>query len=87
MWTIFNIFIELVTTLLLFCFGCLALSHVGSGFRDQGWNLHPLHWKVPLDHQGSPNRLHLVHLLLPSTYHKTLALTESECPITIFKCI
>ena len=49
-------FIELVTVLLLFyvlfCFGCEAC---GILTPHQGWNQHPLHWKVkyqPLDHQG-----------------------------------
>ena len=30
MWTIFKVFIEFVTILLLFCFGFLASRHVGS---------------------------------------------------------
>ena len=49
-------FIELVTVLLLFyvlfCFGCEAC---GILTPHQGWNQHPLHWKVkyqPLDRQG-----------------------------------
>ena len=49
----------LLQTQLLWCVGLVDLHHVGSCFLDQGWNLHPMHWKVnssPLDHQGSPKR-------------------------------
>ena len=27
-------------------FGFLAMKHVASYLPDQGWNLHPMHWKV-----------------------------------------
>ena len=46
MWTIFKVFMELVTVLFLFCFEFLVARHVGSSFLDQGWNPHPLHWRV-----------------------------------------
>ena len=45
MWTIFKVFTEFVTILLLFyVFGFLAVRHVGSWLPDQGWYPHPLHW-------------------------------------------
>ena len=46
MWTIFKVFIEFVTILLLFyVLGFLAMSHVESWLSDQGLNPYPLHWK------------------------------------------
>ena len=57
MWTIFKVFIEFVTILLLFsCFGVLALRHVGSYLPDQGSNLHPLHWKHRVFITGLPGK-------------------------------
>ena len=47
MWTIFKVFIETVTILLLFyVLVFLAKRHVGSLLSRQGWNLHPLCWKA-----------------------------------------
>ena len=47
MWTIFQVFIEFVTILLLFyVLVFLATRHVGSYLPDQELNPHPLHWKV-----------------------------------------
>ena len=49
MWTIFKVFIEFVTVLLLFYVflgGFLAMKHVGPQLPNQGSNVHPLHWKV-----------------------------------------
>ena len=47
MWTIFKVFIETVTILLLFyVLVFLAKRHVGSLLSHQGWNLHPLCWKA-----------------------------------------
>ena len=48
MWAIFKVFIEFVTTLLLYnVFGFLAMRHAGSQLAaDQGLNLHALHWKA-----------------------------------------
>ena len=45
MWTIFKVFIEFVTILIL-CFGFVVVRHVGSQLPDQGSNLYPLHWKA-----------------------------------------
>ena len=46
-WTIFKVFIEFFTTLLLFCVSVfLAEGHVGSWPPDQGLNPHPMHWRV-----------------------------------------
>ena len=47
-WAIFKVFIEFVTTLLLYnVFGFLAMRHAGSQLAaDQGLNLHALHWKA-----------------------------------------
>ena len=63
MWTIFKVFIEVVTALLLlFMFWFLAGRHRGSQLPRQGSNPHPLHWKAksqPLDRQGSPPLLFL----------------------------
>ena len=58
MWTIFKVFFEFVTILLMFygLFFFLAVRHVRSLLPDQGLNPHPLHWKgksKPLDCQGS----------------------------------
>ena len=60
MWTIFKVFFEFVTILLMFYgfffFFFLAMRHVRSYLPDQGLNPHPLHWKgksKPLDCQGS----------------------------------
>ena len=46
MWTIFKVFIELVTILMLFflCFSFLALSHVGSELLEQRLSPHSLHF-------------------------------------------
>ena len=56
MWTIFKIFIEFFTILLLFyVFGFLAANM--RDLPNQGSSLHPLHWQVKsqsLDLQGSP---------------------------------
>ena len=47
MWITFKVFIEFVTTLLLFyVLVFLAPRHVGSQLTDEGSNLTPLHWKV-----------------------------------------
>ena len=49
MWTIFKVFIEFVTVLLLFYVflgGVLAMKHVGPQLPNQRSNVHPLHWKV-----------------------------------------
>ena len=47
MWTIFKVFIEFVTTLLLFCVSVfLAEGCVESWLPDQALNPHPMHWKV-----------------------------------------
>ena len=58
MWTIFKVFIEFVTVLLLFyVLVFLSSRHVGSWLPDQGSNPHFLHWKPkpqPLEHQGGP---------------------------------
>ena len=50
-WTIFKVFVEFVTILLLF-YGVhsLATRHVGSLLPDHGSNLHPSGWKVNLNH-------------------------------------
>ena len=57
-WTFFKVFIEFVTTLLLFCVsGFLAEGCVASWHPDQGLNPHPMHLNLdpkPLDLQGSP---------------------------------
>ena len=45
LWTIFKVFIEFVTILIL-CFGFVVVRHVGSQLPDQGSNLYPLHWKA-----------------------------------------
>ena len=45
MWTIFKVFIEFATTLLLF-FYFLAERLVRYSFLDQGSNPHPLYWKL-----------------------------------------
>ena len=49
MWTIFKVFIEFVTILLLFlCFGILALRYVGSQLPEWGLNPHPcVGWQGP----------------------------------------
>ena len=47
MWTIFKVFIEFVTILLLFyVFSFLATRRVGSELSDQGLNLYRLLWKA-----------------------------------------
>ena len=47
MWITFKVFIEFVTTLLLFyVLVFLAARPVGSQLTDEGSNLTPLHWKV-----------------------------------------
>ena len=46
MLTIFKVFIEFVTILLVLCFGILAARHVGSWFLNQGSNLRPWFWKA-----------------------------------------
>lgn len=54
LWTIFNVFIELVTILLFYVLG---FGFEAPGLSDQGWNPHPLLCKVKssaLGHQGSP---------------------------------
>ena len=54
LWTIFNVFIELVAILLFYVWDFGFEAPVLS---DQGWKLQPLLWKVKsscLDHQGSP---------------------------------
>ena len=44
---ILKVFTELVTTLFLPCvLVALAVRHLGSSLPSQGWNPHPLHWKV-----------------------------------------
>ena len=57
-WTIFKIFIEFITILLLFYVLVFsAMRHVGFLLPDKGSNPHVLHWKAksyPLNHQGSP---------------------------------
>ena len=44
MWTVFKVFAELVTTLLVFLL--LAVKQVRSQLPEQGQSLHPLHWEV-----------------------------------------
>ena len=47
MWTICQVFIELVTTLpLLFIFWFLTATLAGSHLADQDLNLHSRHWKA-----------------------------------------
>ena len=41
MWTIFKVFIEFVTILLLF-----YTLFFWPGGPEEGWNLHPLHWEA-----------------------------------------
>ena len=58
MWTIFKVFIELVTTLALF-FNYWFFGRKARGILPPrpGIKLSSLHWKVksyPLDHQGNP---------------------------------
>ena len=60
MWTIFKVFIEFVTILLLFYvfsfFGCEACGILAP---QPGMEPAPSHWEAksePLDHQGSPRR-------------------------------
>ena len=45
MWTIFKVFIEFVTILLL-CFHSLAVMYVGSSLPDKESDPQPLHWKA-----------------------------------------
>ena len=51
--------------------GLVALQLMVSQFRDQGWNPHPLRFKLnsqPLDHEGSPSDIYsLLHLAI---YHR-----------------
>ena len=57
MWTVFEVFVEFVTILLLFMSGFFTVRHVGSELPKEGLNPHPLRWKVkssPLAHWGSP---------------------------------
>ena len=47
MWAIFKVFIKFVTTLLLVCFGFLAMKNAGSSYiSDERLNSHPLHRKA-----------------------------------------
>ena len=48
MWTIFKVFPESATILLLFFMFLvfLVVRHARSWLPDQGWNLHALHWEV-----------------------------------------
>ena len=46
MWTIFKVFIEFVTILLVSGFVFLAARHVGSSLPNQGLNPQPLQLKV-----------------------------------------
>ena len=52
MWTIFKVFVEFVTIMLLFYdFGFFSFGHKSCGLLappNQGLNQHPLHWKVKL---------------------------------------
>ena len=57
MWTIFKVFGEFVTKLLLVydLVGFSARRLAGVQFPDQGWAWYPLHWKAesqPQDPQG-----------------------------------
>ena len=45
-WTLFKVFIELMTILLVLGFGFLAVRHAGCWLPKQGSNLHPVNWKV-----------------------------------------
>ena len=57
MWTIFEVFIEFVTILLLcLCFGVLALRNGGSLTPDQGSNLYRLCWKPSVFITGLPGK-------------------------------
>ena len=58
MWTIFEVFIEFVTTLLLL-FYALFFGHEACGTRvllAQGSNQHPLHWKHVALTTGPPGK-------------------------------
>lgn len=46
MWAILKFFIESVTVLFFFDFFGYEAYGVGSYLTSQGWNLHPMHWKV-----------------------------------------
>ena len=48
MWTIVEVFIEYVITPLFFfnLLVFLEMRHVESELPNQGWDLHPLNWKV-----------------------------------------
>ena len=76
-WTIFKVFVEFVTILLLFCilvfFGC---KHVESKLCNQGLSLYSLHWKVKselLAHRGVP----AVVLFQSAGYLKAVSELES----------
>ena len=61
---IFNVFVEFVIILLLFCFGFLATRHVGSSPPDRGFNPQPLDRKArssPWDHWEAPYNFYILH--------------------------
>ena len=75
MWTIFKVFIEFVTILLLVyvvIFFFFAERHVGSYIPHQRLNLHSLHWKV------KSRSLGYICMLL-SFFLSIELLTECDC--------
>ena len=88
LWTIFKVFVEFVTILLLFyILVFLGCKHVESKLLNQGLSLYSLHWKVKselLAHHGGPCRCPFPEC---STWRQSLNWSHFSMPQNFTCCL